>query len=74
MQTAHDVSGAPTDPVQWMYVVLSPGLKRQERKFDHSLPSNVEVKCDWAYAAAHHHGLYGIYEKKSAILKICSQI
>jgi hypothetical protein len=35
----------PTQPpIQWVPEALSPGVKRQERESDHSLPSSAEVK------------------------------
>jgi hypothetical protein len=73
LQTVHNVSVATKVSVQWVHVVLSPGLKSSERKFDYSLPSSVEVKNDWAYAVLPHHGLHGVHGENSAILKLCSQ-
>jgi hypothetical protein len=46
--------GLTQPPVQWLPISLSPGLKRQGRKADHSPPSSVEVKNCGAIPALPH--------------------
>jgi hypothetical protein len=36
--------GSTQPPIQWVPGTLSPGVKRQGREGDHSLPANAEVK------------------------------
>jgi hypothetical protein len=38
------VDGILPGPVQWVLGALSPGIKRQKLKGDHSPPSSAEVK------------------------------
>jgi hypothetical protein len=36
-------------PIKWVLGALSPGVKRQRRETDHSLPTSAEVKEMWIY-------------------------
>jgi hypothetical protein len=45
----------PTQPpIQWVPGALSPGVKRQGREADHSLPSSAEVKNGGAISPLLH--------------------
>jgi hypothetical protein len=46
-----NVSGATQHPLQWVQGALSLGIKRPERKADHSPPSSAEVKNAWSYTS-----------------------
>jgi hypothetical protein len=37
-------------PIQWVFVTLTPGIKRLGHEADHSPPTSVEVKKKWLYA------------------------
>jgi hypothetical protein len=41
-------------PVQWVQGILSPGVKREWREADHSLPSSAEVKNGEAITSLSH--------------------
>jgi hypothetical protein len=41
--------GSTQPPIQWVPGALSPGVKRQWREGDHSLPTSSEVKKMWIY-------------------------
>jgi hypothetical protein len=40
--------GPTQPPIEWVQEQLSPGVKRPGPEFDHSLPSDAEVKDDEA--------------------------
>jgi hypothetical protein len=42
----------PTQPpIQWVPLALSPGVKRQGCKVDHSPPTTAKVKNTWIYTS-----------------------
>jgi len=43
--------GPTQPPIQCVLVVVSPGVKRPDRKADHSSPSVAEVKNVWSYTS-----------------------
>jgi hypothetical protein len=45
------ISGPPFLPIQWVPGPLSPGVKRQGREADRSLPTSPEIKKMWIYTA-----------------------
>jgi len=53
------ISLGPTQPpVQWVPEALSLGVKRPDRKSDHSPPSSAEVKKSWSSASTPHTSLW----------------
>jgi hypothetical protein len=45
------VLGPTQPPIQWVPGTLSPGVKRQGRRFDHSPPTGGKVKKTWIYTS-----------------------
>jgi hypothetical protein len=43
--------GPTQPPIKWVLGVLSPGIKQQGRKANHSLPTSVEVNTMWVYTS-----------------------
>jgi hypothetical protein len=43
------ILGPTQPPIQWVPVVLSPGVKGSERKIDNSPPSSAKVKKTWMF-------------------------
>jgi hypothetical protein len=46
-------------PIQWLPGALSPGIKRQGREADQSLPSSTEVTKVWSYTSTPPIRLHG---------------
>jgi hypothetical protein len=44
LYNVHTAFGVKQPPTQWVPGAVSPGVRRQDRKVDHSPPSNAEVK------------------------------
>jgi len=51
LQSVQARSGTNPTSLSLDTVTLSPGVKQQECKFDHSPPSSAEVKPDWRYSS-----------------------
>jgi hypothetical protein len=49
------VLGSTQPPIQWVPGAISPGVKRQGREADHSLPASAEVKKIWTYTSTLPH-------------------
>jgi hypothetical protein len=49
--SSRPVLGPTQPPIQWVPRALSPGVKRQGREVDHSLPASAEVKKMWIYTS-----------------------
>jgi hypothetical protein len=41
--------GSIKPSIQWKLAVLSPGIKRQGREANHSLPASADIKKIWIY-------------------------
>jgi hypothetical protein len=44
--------GSIQPPIQWVPGALSPGVKRQGREADHSLPTSAQIKKIWIYTSS----------------------
>jgi len=51
--------GSTQPVIQWVYQVLSLGIKQPERESDHSFPSSAAVKNSWSYTSSPPVRLHG---------------
>jgi hypothetical protein len=65
-------SGSEAHPIQWVSRALFPGVKRQGREADHSLPTSVAIKNTWIYTSTPPTRLHDVVLNKLSTGKTLS--